>query len=574
MNRSLTTVLTLLLLVIASHAWADAAEPAKLDPEAEARKQPLRVSGAVTEQPPRERLRMAPPFARDRQGDETTTAFFPFYFNRKSPKAVERFVLPYYFQRDAKLQADVAAGLVWSLRGPERNTFVLGPFYKHRDKKDWGVGLLPLFSTAELSGHYHTLIPPLLTWIEGDAKKHRHIVGLYYDVQGERSRWRGLAPLIWSKTDESDGFTVVPPLFFRFTKDDPFTATTIVPPFYYTREKEGSNWGLVPLVFHSQTPELRSTTVPFLFFNLARGPKRFRLITPLLSYSRDEHEKSWFTLLYQRRRGDKNFDAVAPLFVRTWDDRDKSHGLYLPPFYWDWQDPANHTRLIFPFWLTDHQEGISDLWLTLLVGRKKSLDRHDDTWWFAPTFVWNRTDTTKNFSLHPLIYVQRAPSINYTLAIPFWADVRNDTKKTHRLASFPFYWDFKDFKLQKRSQIGFPFYWNLENGQKQRKSRVIFPFYYDFDRRDRDARYTVVFPFYGRSVVGDRTRHVVLNTVYEKRTDSDRSWQFHFYPFVSRGGSKNGKWWNLLYGLAGYEKRGKHRRATAFWLPFKLRDRE
>ena len=561
----------MLMLVIASHAWADAAEPPKPDP-IDAPPAPLRISGAITEEPPLERLRLVPPFARDKRGDTTTTALFPFYFNRKSPKAVERFVLPYYFRRDRKLQADVALGLIWSLRGPERNTFVLGPFYTHHDHKDWGGALFPLFATGEFSGHHHTIIPPLLTWLDGDEKKHRRIVGLYYDVQGERSRWRGLAPLVWSKTDETDGFTIVPPLFFRFTRDDPFTTHTIVPPFYFTREKDDYNWGLLPLVFQRKTAALKKTTVPFALFHFARGPNDFRLVTPVFGYLRSEHEKTWLTFLYQRRRGDKNFDSVAPFYIRTWDDRDNSHGLYLPPFYWDWQDPANRTRAVLPLWLHSHREGISDTWLLPVVGRKKSLERNEQTWWAAPTFHWSWTDTSWNFNLHPVLYVQRAPDKRYVAALPLYFDFRSTKDKTHRFLLFPLYWDFKDFKLQKRGQVLFPFYWNMENGPKQRRSKVLFPFHYDIDLRDRNARYTVTFPFYARSVVGDRTRHFVLNTVYEKRKDSERTWQFHFYPFVSRGGGTNGKWWSVLGGLAGYEKRGKHRRGSAFWIPFRLED--
>jgi hypothetical protein len=103
---------------------------------------------------------------------------------------------------------------------------------------------------------------------------------------------------------------------------------------------------------------------------------------------------------------------------------------------------------------------------------------------------------------------------------------------------------------------------------------VVFPLYWDFTQRDRNARYTVTFPFYARSTVGDRTRHFVLNTMYEKRTDSERQWQFHFAPFFARGGGKTRKWWNVLYGLAGYEKWGAHRRVTVLWVPFNLADRK
>lgn len=570
-------MLALLTLVITSHigsrqARADgAADPA--DPPDKAVQAPLRISGAVTERAPSERLRLAPPFARDRVGDATTTALFPFYFDRKSPKSVERFVLPYYFYRDAKLQADVALGLVWSLRGPDRNTFVLGPLYTHRDKNDWAYGLPPLFATGTFSGHFHLVIPALLTWMDSTEKKHRRIVGPYYDVKGEHSRWRGLAPLYWSKEDDSDSFAVVPPLYFRFTQADPFESTTVVPPFYHTRRKDGYSWGLVPLAFHTKSPELRSTTVPLALFHHAKGPNEYRLVTPLLAYLDDKVDgKSWYTPVYQRRRGDKNFDAVAPLFFRTWDERDKSRSLIVPPFYWHWEDPANRTDVVFPFFARDYAEGISEFWLVPGLARSRNLERRSQRWWAAPTFDFGWDAQSWHFNFHPLAYIKRTPSRRHTAIAPLYWDFKNKKDQTHRFALAPLYWDFKDFKEQKRSRVAFPFYWDFQNGQKRRFSTVSFPFYWDFDQQDRDARYTVTFPFHARSKVSDRTRHFVLNTMTEHRSDKDKSWQFHLFPLFSVGGSERSKWWNVLYGLAGYDRRGGHRRVTAFWLPFNLKD--
>ena len=348
MNRSLRSALLLLSLAIASHAEADGAGKKQASSEDARSQAPLRISEAITELPPIEERRLVPPYLHERRGDITTTALFPFYFERTSKAGRERFILPYYYRRQAKLQADVALGLIWSLRGPDRNTFVLPPLYTHRRGQDWGVGLLPLFSTGMFGGHRHTVIPPLLTWHDRDKDKHRLFIGPYYDVKLDGGRWRGLFPLVWSKRDAADGFVVVPPLFFRFTEDDPFTATTVVPPFYHSRRKDESSWGLIPLLFHESSPELTSTTVPLALFHHARGPHQFRLVTPLLAYlDNPERGKTWITPIYQRRRGKTNLDAVAPLFFRTWDDRDSSRGLYLPPIYWHWRDPANRTTVLF-----------------------------------------------------------------------------------------------------------------------------------------------------------------------------------------------------------------------------------
>lgn len=576
MNRSLRCALALLSLAIASHVRAEGAAepPGAAEPAAVESPPPQRVSGAVTDDAPlRDRL-IVPPYVHDVHGDVRTTALFPFYFARTTPTDVQRFVLPYYYRRGPKLQADVAAGLVWSLRGPDRNTFVLPPFYTHRNGKDWGVALLPLFSAGSFSGRRHTVIPPLLTWYDAKDDHHRLVAGPYYDVRRKEARWRGLFPIFWSKQGTSDGFAVVPPLFFRFTEQAPDSATTVVPPFYYTRSEKERSWGLVPLAFHSRSAELRSTTVPLALFHHARGPKQFRLVTPLLGYRRDEqHGKTWITPIYQRRRGDSNFDAVAPLFFRTWDNRDGSRGLYLPPIYWQWSDPANQRLVIFPFLARDHRDGISDLLVLPVLGRKKSLERDAQTWWVLPTFHAAWDDTSWQFNLHPIFYLKRSPEKRHLAVAPLWFDFENLKKKTRRRALFPLYWDFENKAEQKQTRVVFPFYWQLDNAKTQRRHRVGFPIYWDLGYGDRNERYTVAFPFYGRGVVGERTRHFVLNTMVERHASKDKRWAFHFFPLVSMGGSERDQWWRFLLGLAGYDRRGPHRRIHALWLPFNLKDR-
>jgi hypothetical protein len=578
-NRSLRSALVLLSLAFASYtasrAQADeGAAAVTSEPQAPHHPPPVRVSGAVTGEPTtRDRL-LIPPYVRDRRGDLTTTALFPLYVERLGKEHAERFVLPYYYRRTKLLDVDVALGLIWSLRGPDRSTFALPPFYTHRSGKDWALGLLPLFATGRSGGHYHTVLPPLLTWLDGEGEKHRWFVGPYYDVKTPRARWQGLFPLYWGKgeTTSGDSFQVVPPLFWRFAESDPLSATTVVPPFWFSREKDEQNWALFPLLFHKKSPALRTTTIPLAIFHHARGPNDFRLVTPLVSYIRDDREnrKLWVTPIYQRKRGDRNFDMVAPLFARTWDERDASSGLYVPPFYFHTRDPANRTTVVFPLFVRDYREGISDLRVVPVLGRKKSYERDEQTWWVAPTFHWGWTEDSWMFNMHPLFYLKRSPERNHLAFAPLYFDFKNRKAQTHRLTFFPLYWDFKNFTEKTRRRVAAPLYWEFRNGKTERRSVVGFPIYWDFDLRDRKERYTVAFPFWGRSVVGERTRHFVLNTMAESSTAKDGRWQFHFFPFFARGGSRDSRWWSVLYGLAGYDQRGAHRRAQAFWLPFDL----
>jgi hypothetical protein len=560
----------LLLLCVASHGRADGDEAEIPRPA------PQRVSEAVSDGPSQQNRLIIPPFMRDVRGKATTTAFFPLYFDRLDDKQHERLVLPYYYKRSAKLDVDVALALVWSLRGPDRNTFILPPLYTHRNGKDWGVGLFPLFSTGSFSGHYHTVIPPLLTWVDGDLTNRRILVGPYFDFRSDKERHYGLFPVIWGKGESSERYLVVPPIFWHFAGDAPLSRTTVVPPFYFTRRKDESSWGLIPLVFGSKTPKLRSLTVPFLIFHHATGPGAFKLVTPLLSHFSDDDGSSWYTPIYQRKRGDTGFDAVAPFYFRTWDQRDMSKGLFVPPIFWHWSDPANDTLAVFPFFGRRYRAGISHTWLTPVIAHSSNLEKKDHTWWVLPTFQYSEDESSWQFNFHPLVYRKKATDHSHLVLTPVWFDFRNKEKQFHRSVLFPLWWNFKNYKKQSFSRALPPIYWDFEDKKLKKRNVVGFPLYWDFHNEAIERRTTVAFPFYTRTERGPSVGHWVLNTYFERtERPTKKSWQFHFFPLLALGRGERGKqsdrWWSLFYGLAGYERRGDYRRVTALWIPFNMK---
>jgi hypothetical protein len=561
----------LLALSLASVARAQTTQTAR-EPEPDPRPAPQRISGAVTLEPPLDTRLIAPPFLRERRGDVRTTALFPFYFERKTNEQLERFVLPYYYKRSAKLDVDVPLGLMYWLRGPDQNTFVLPPFYTHRKGKDWAFGLPPLFATGIFDGHHHTVIPPLLTWIDGDAKTRHTLVGPYFDWKTERSRFRGVFPFYWDKADDIDRFTLVPPFFFHFADDEPKRVTTVVPPVYRKVVDDTTSWGVVPFLFRKESPKLRATTVPLALFHHATGPKEFRLVTPLLSYLENEQDgRSWFTPIYQRRRGDRSFDSVMPFFFHGWDDRDASFSLHLPPFYFHWEDPANDTTVVLPFWGRWFKEGISDTWVVPLVGRYKSFERDEQTWWFAPTFQYGWTENSWTFNIHPLLYIKQAKAKRHFALAPLYFDFENRENQTKRLVLFPLYWDFENTGKQKHARVAFPLYWDFENGRKQTRRISLFPLYWDFQDDLQKKRTSIAFPLFFRFERGDTARSVSLNTYFERKKDgAGERFQFHFFPLFAFGRGERDRWWNVLYGLAGYDRRGSHRRIQAFYIPINL----
>ena len=568
----------LLSLGVARSVQAD--EPPTKGAEASVKEPDIqRVPGSLTTAPPTQDRLILPPFVRDRRGGVTTKALFPIYFGRTSPSLSEHLVPPYYYLRSPSLDVDVAAGLIWSLRGPDRNTFILPPlFYTHRKGESWTLGLFPLFSTGVLQGHHHTIIPPLLTWIDGDDEKQRMLLGPYFDFRTKATHrtFRGLFPLVWAKSDDTDRFAVVPPLFFRFADDDPLDYTTVVPPFFHTRDKERTAWGLVPLLFHKETEELKTTTIPLSLFQFARGSAGFRLITPIFAHLRDaDNERLTITPLYQRRRGDRNLDGVGPFFFRTWDDRDMSRGLFLAPIYWNWQDPANDITVVFPFFGRRYRAGIRHTWFSPLIAHSENYESKESSWWvLPPVFQYGETTDGFQFNAHPLLYVKRTTEHDHTVLAPLWFDFEDRKNQTRRRLSMFLYWHFENDRKAKEQRIAFPWYWDFSKRKLGTRRIVGFPFYWDFRNEKAETRVlTVLPPLYARATTPERTRTVVLNTFHEKVRDGKReSFQFHFAPLFSLGRSERGRWWKVFYGLFGYEERGNHRRAQVLFMNVDLDD--
>ena len=160
----------------------------------------------------------------------------------------------------------------------------------------------------------------------------------------------------------------------------------------------------------------------------------------------------------------------------------------------------------------------------------------------------------------------------YFAVAPFYFNFRNHEAKTHRFALFPLYWDFKNFAKQKQRRVLFPLYWEFQNGRKTHGPSGRLPLLLglrDAKARERDTM--AVFPFYTRWVRGETTaRWCSTPTTRRSASPQGVRWQYHFFPFFSRGGIDDDRWWNVFYGLAGYDRRGEHRRGKAFWIPFKL----
>ena len=92
--------------------------------------------------------------------------------------------------------------------------------------------------------------------------------------------------------------------------------------------------------------------------------------------------------------------------------------------------------------------------------------------------------------------------------------------------------------------------------------------YWDFN--SPKARSTVGFPLFWRFADKDlgSVTQVVGNTLYlERKVEGGSDWEFHFLPVFSYGKKPNGHFWNILFGLTGYQSEGSYSRIKLLWIP-------
>jgi hypothetical protein len=78
----------------------------------------------------------------------------------------------------------------------------------------------------------------------------------------------------------------------------------------------------------------------------------------------------------------------------------------------------------------------------------------------------------------------------------------------------------------------------------------------------------VAFPVFWRFDDDNSVSQLLLNTYYrERHVEGGSDWEFHLFPAFSFGSSPDGHFWKLLYGLAGYTRKGPTTKVYAGWIP-------
>lgn len=416
------------------------------------------------------------------------------------------------------------------------------------------------------------------------------LFGLYYNRRSAERADDILFPLFWNLRDQNGRTTVVGPWAQRVAPDRsdhwlaplffwgkrPVGGYLIIPPLltYLNNDADGG-FNLIGPVFCSwsggsscdsdSAKELDMGVAPF-YFSGHDELSEYRVIPPLLHYhSVDKREES-------------SVDIWGPVYRKHTESRDALH--IFPLFYSLWGEDESHTTL-FPFFHYGHK-GDSKLLINPLFAYSKSELGYETfiTWGYA-----RYRGKTELDMVTPLFWSYRDPEIglDQKLLIPFYFG-RTGPRENSQVF-FPFYANIERKGLSESTWITplfehttglrgwstniYPLFFFGRDGFDTHT--VIAPFFWDF--ATRSSRTTIGFPIYWRFAEDNRVSQLIGNVYYsERRVTQGLDWQLHVFPLFSYGETPDGHFWNVLYGLAGYERRGSMTRLKTFWVPIPLSD--
>ncbi len=440
----------------------------------------------------------------------------PLWANRKQPSYTKPEVVDdasiyglfYYHRRSAEHADDLLFPLIWNLRDPR---------------------------TSERT----TIIGPFVNRIAKDGRDD-WFAPLWFTGKHKDGGYVFLPPLIyyhdWSK---NGGFTLAGPGFCSWSGGNACD----------TRTSKSIDFGIAPLYFYGQTNE-----------------HAYELIPPLIHYyDYNDRDLSWINMW-------------GPYYRSHTQERDLLHVF---PIYWSLTKPGARHTTIFPLF---HYGYDKDAWLfanpLFVLGRGQNGESTFVTWAYAryrgrteldmiTPLYWDYRDPDAGVHqklLFPFLYSRQSPRESTQAFFPFWAhSERFGISKTTWIT--PIFKHTHD--LTGWSTNFHPVFFFGRDGKQSHT--IIAPLFYDFV--GTESRTTVAFPVYWRFSDLNSVTQVVGNLYYhEKKLHSGKEWEIHTFPAFSYGSTPDGHFINVLYGLAGYSRRGSDTTVRLLWIPIHTGD--
>ena len=470
------------------------------------------------------------------RGPTTNTRFYGLWYQETSNKYSFKLAFPVWANRTQPSRTDPGKEDSASLYG--------GLFYHRRSAERADDILFPLVWNMQnrLDKSRTTVVGPLVNRV----------------APGENDNW--LAPLYFTGKRQTGGYTVIPPLL-TYLNNDGRSGFNLIGPMFCSwtggrscdaRTAQNLDFGVAPFYFYGQSAE-----------------SKYEIIPPLLHYYRyDDRTLGWTNvwggLYYREHTQKRDMLHLLPLYFSI-DGKDEHHTTLLPFFHYGYNKNA---------WLLANP--------LFLAGKGQDGESTFLTWGYA-----RYRGRTSLDMITPLYWRYQDPDIDLDQHILFPFVYSRQSPRENSFALFPFYGHFERYGLSETTFIT-PLFQHTHDvrgwqtnihpllylGRDATSTHtVVAPLFWDF--ANPKSRSTVVFPAYWRFATDKDVSQLVGNVYYhEIRRNTGNDWEVHIFPALSYGATPDGHWWNVLYGLAGYTRRGNLVKVRALWIPITLSGEE
>ena len=458
----------------------------------------------------------------------TNHRFYGLYYEETSGKYQFQLAFPVWAERNQPSRTDPLKNDRASLYGPL--------YYNRRSAERSDDVLFPLFWNL----------------IDERAKSRTTIVGpvVNHVAPGENDNW--IAPLYFGGKRKTGGYTVIPPLL-TYKNTDGHGGFNLIGPMFCSWEGGGQcdartaqdiDFGVAPLYFYGQNAEVKYEVIP-----------------PLLHYYRyNDRSLSWLNVwgpYYREHTQKRDMFHLLPLYFSLYGKNER-HTTVLPFFHYGWSGKSS--LLVNPLFVSATGEHGESTFATYVYARHRGRTSLD----MVTPLYWRYQDPDIDLDQHilfPLLYTRASPRESTFALFPFYAHSQRYgiSETTFVTPLFQHTTDLRGWS--------FNIHPLLYLGRDATSTHTIFaPILWDF--ADPETRSTVVFPAYWRFAKQNELSQLVGNVYYhEAKTSAGRDWEVHIFPAFSYGETPDGHWWNVLYGLAGYSRRGSLVKVRTLWIP-------
>jgi hypothetical protein len=457
----------------------------------------------------------------------------------RAPKTTRLWIGPWYEEHSGDYSFKTAFPLWLERKQPNDRASLFGTLYYNRRSTHHDADVLfPLFWHLRDDQNYTTVVGPFAHRSAPDAE----------------DNW--LFPLFFSGWRKNgSGYLHMPPLltFNAHSKDGGFN---IVGPYYCFFKGT------------STCSQSKANDIDYGFFPLFAAGKnersRYEFVPPLLHYFHyNEIEDSsinvWGPLVWKHSKEQDLFD-LFPFFFHLWG-KNEEHITLFPLFHYGYS--GNSNLFVNPLFLTARGEHGESTFATYLYARYRGRTKLD----MVTPLYWHYEDPDIQLTrtlVAPFFYMSKSPRGYDTAVIPFYLhSYRPNISETTWVT--PFFQHTHDLEGWATNFYPFLFLGRTNDSTHT----VLFPFFWDF--ASPKSRTTIGFPLLWRFADQQSVSELVGNVYYhQQQVNGGLDWEIHIFPAFSYGETPDGHWWNVLYGLAGYTRRGPMTKMRALWVPITL----